>query len=120
MLHEQEKLAEQRLDQLIDDADAHRIPDSICFSKIQAIRTKQFEMQTRREALMDEEYEVVQQINESNRRIVLCRQYAKAPELTVELLDFLIEKIVIHGDKKICVHFKYDNECYKEIYSGRA
>ena len=119
-LHEQEKLAEQRLDQLIDDADAHRIPDSICFSKIQAIRTKQFEMQTRREALMDEEYKVVQQINESNRRIVLCRQYAKAPELTVELLDFLIEKIVIHGDKKICVHFKYDNECYKEIYSGRA
>ena len=119
-LHEQEKLAEQRLDQLIDDADAHRIPDSICFSKIQAIRTKQFEMQTRREALMDEEYEVVQQINESNRRIVLCRQYAKAPELTVELLDSLIEKIVIHGDKKICVHFKYDNECYKEMYSGLA
>ena len=70
-------------------------------------------MQTRREALMDEEYEVVQQINESNRRIVLCRQYAKAPELTVELLDSLIQKIVIHGDKKICVHFKYDNECYK-------
>ena len=119
-LHEQEKLAEQRLDQLIDDADAHRIPDSICFSKIQAIRAKQIEMQTRREALMDEEYEVVQQINESNRRIVLCRQYAKEPELTVELLDSLIEKIVIHGDKKICVHFKYDNECYKEMYSGRA
>lgn len=61
--------------------------------------------------------EVVQQINESNRRIVLCRQYAKAPELTVELLDSLIEKIVIHGDKKICIHFKYDNECYKEMYS---
>lgn len=39
-LHEQEKLAEQRLDQLIDDADAHRIPDSICFSKIQAIGAK--------------------------------------------------------------------------------
>ena len=119
-LQEQERLAEQRLDQLIDDADAHRISDSICFSKIQAIRTKQFEMQTRREALMDEEYEVVQQINESNRRIVLCRQYAKAPKLTVELLDSLIEKIVIYGNKTICVHFKYDNECYKEIYSGRA
>ena len=105
---------------MIDDADAHRIPDSICFSKIQAIRAKQIEMQTRREALMEEEYEVVQQINESNRRIVLCRQYAKGPELTVELLDSLIEKIVIHGDEKICVHFKYDNECYKEIYSGRS
>lgn len=69
---------------------------------------------------MNEEYEVVQLINESNGRIVLCRQYAKASKLTVELLDSLIEKIVIHGDKKICVHFKYDNECYREIYSGRA
>ena len=63
-------------------------------------------MQTRREALMDEEYEVVQLINESNRRIVLCRQYTKSSELTSELLDSLIQKIVIHGDKKICVHFK--------------
>jgi len=57
---------------------------------------------------------------DSNQRLELCKQYAKSPKLTGELLDSLIDRIVIYADKRICVHFKYNEEYYEEMYSGKV
>ena len=86
----------------------------------QKMRKKQLDIQARCETLIDEDHKLARMLYDSNQRLELCKQYAKSPKLTSELLDSLIDRIVIYADKRICVHFKYNGECYQEMYSGRA
>ena len=119
-LQEKSNRIGQRYENVFEHAESFDLPESVYMPNAQKMRKKQFDIQARCEELIDEEHALTRMLHDSKQRLELCKQYTKSLKLTSELLDSLIDKIAIYADKRICVHFKYNDECYQEMYSGRA
>jgi len=119
-LQEKSNRIGQWYENVFEHAESFDLPESVYMPNAQKMRKQQLDIKARCEALIDEDHKLARMLYDSKQRLELCKQYAKSPKLTGELLDSLIDRIVIYADKRICVHFKYNDECYQEIYSGRA
>lgn len=119
-LQEKSNRIGQWYENVFEHAESFDLPESVYKPNAQKMRKKQLDIQARCEELIDEDHKLARMLYDSNQRLELCKQYAKSPKLTSELLDSLIDRIVIYADKRICVHFKYNDECYQEMYSGRV